>query len=96
MKTRPRDARGRFIKAATTLPQSEKPVDVHQNSVAAQSKNNEHDTLHQTLRQVNRIAERGGEPSVKESLKVERFMEKTIHWLFVVFVVCILWLLFAS
>lgn len=81
---RPRDARGRFVKASPTPPKSEKPA------------NDEHDTLHQTLRQVNRIAEGGEEPSVKQSLKVERFMEKALHWLFVAFVLWVLWSLFIS
>lgn len=94
MKTRPRDARGRFVKASPTPPQTENSCPVSGDSITASSKNNEYDTLHQTLRQVNRIAEGGEESSVKESLKVDRFMEKALHWLFVMFVVWLLWELF--
>lgn len=94
MTDRPRDARGRFVKVTPTLPQFEQSVNVGNNCVAGQLKNDEHDTLHQTLRQVNRIAGGDEEPTVKESLKVERFMERALHWLFVAFVVWILWTLF--
>ena len=82
--SRPRDARGRFIKATPTPPQRKKLV------------NNEHDTLHQTLREVNRMADGGEEPSVDKSLKTKRFMERALHWLFVAFVVWILWTLFVA
>lgn len=82
--SRPRDARGRFIKVTPTPPQNEKPV------------NDEHDTLHQTLREVNRMSDGGEEPSVDKSLKTERFMERALHWLFVAFVVWILWTLFVA
>lgn len=96
MKTRPRDARERFVKASPTLSQSEDIHPVSGDSIAVSSKNDEHDTLHQTLRQVNRMAQGGEEPSVKNSLKNERFMENALRWIFVVFVVWILWLLFVS
>ena len=81
MKPRKRDARGRFIK------------DVPQETKNCAATNNEHDSMHQTLREVNRIAEGGEEPTVDKTLKIERRMEKTLHWLFVAFIVWVLWML---
>lgn len=81
MTSRKRDARGRFVK------------DQPSENLAV---NNEHDSMHQTLREVNRMADGGEEPSVDKSLKTERFMERTLHWLFVAFVVWILWTLFVA
>ena len=80
---RKRDARGRFIKET---PQPSENLAV----------NNEHDSMHQTLREVNRMADGGEEPSVDKSLKTKRFMERALHWLFVAFVVWILWTLFVA
>lgn len=81
MTSRKRDARGRFVK------------DQPSENLAV---NNEHDSMHQTLREVNRMADGGEEPSVDKSLKTERFMERALHWLFVAFVVWILWQLFVA
>lgn len=84
MASRLRDARGRFVKATATQPQNKKPA------------NDEHDSMHQTIREVNRIADGGKEPSVDKSLKTEQCMERTLHWLFVIFTAWVLWELFIS
>lgn len=96
MTNRPRDARGRFVKASPTPTQSGQLANARGNSIENKSKSNEHDMLHQTLRQVNRMAEGNKESSVKESMKIERFRENTLSWLFVAFVVWILWAMFVS
>lgn len=84
MSQRKRDARGRFVK------------ETPQPSENFAAVNNEHDSMHQTLREVNRMADGGEEPSVDKSLKTKRFMERALHWLFVAFVVWILWTLFVA
>lgn len=84
MSQRKRDARGRFVK------------ETPQPSENLAAVNNEHDSMHQTLREVNRMADGGEEPSVDKSLKTERFMERALHWMFVIFIAWLLWELFIS
>ena len=84
MNPRKRDARGRFVK------------ETPQPSERLAATSNERDSMHQTLREVNRTADGGEEPSVDKSLKTERIMERALHWLFVAFVVWVLWILFVA
>lgn len=89
-----RDTRGRFVKPAQPQTQNVRPVS--SDSITASSKNNEHDTMHQTLREVNRIAAKGHEPSVEDIIWRERWIAKTLHALFVLFVWWVVWMLFLS
>lgn len=78
---RQRDARGRFIKK--DAPQQ--PVNSHQVD--------ENDREHQVMQAYNRIAD-GGEPVTEESLyRRELWMKRTLHALFVVFILFLAFLL---